>query len=135
MATGGGNWDGSSEGGPSESNITGLVFRYGKHIAVSALALISLFMVLMMVRKSAGPVDLTGEEASGIMSMSKPTDAMGLEESHISEGGESDSLLSGMEMDDKSIRSQQILQQIREMVKQSPESATDLVSRWISRND
>ena len=135
VANGGGDWDGSGAGGTSESNITGLVFRYGKHVAVSALALISLFMVLMMVRKSAGPVELTEEEASGIMSASKPTDALGLEESHVSEGGESDSLLSGMEMDDKSIRSQQILQQIREMVKQSPESATDLVSRWISRND
>ena len=73
--------------------------------------------------------------ALGMMPMGKPADALGLEESHISEGEESDSLLSGMEMDDESIRSQQILQQIREMVKRSPESATDLVSRWINRND
>ena len=133
MATGGGDWDGSGESGASESNIAGLVFRYGKHIAVSALALISLFMVLMMVRKSAGPVDLTKEEVSGLMSVSSPTDALGLEDSHISDDEETDGLLSGMEMDDNSIRSQQILQQIREMVKKSPDTATDLVSRWMNR--
>ena len=70
-----------------------------------------------------------------MVTMHRPTDAMGLEDSIISDDAESDGLLSGMEMDDDSIRSQQILQQIRELIKKSPDSATDLVGRWVNRND
>lgn len=113
--------------------ITNMASRYGKHIAVSALAMISLFMALMMVRKTVGPVDLSEEEAAAMLN-NPPLDAQGFGDSQIDDGSGNDALLSGMELDDKSIRSQQMLEQIREMVTDSPEITSELVSKWISQD-
>lgn len=129
----------SSDGAPGAGqeaetrSITDMAVRYGKHIAVAALAMISLVMVLMMVRKSIGPVEVSDEEAIAMMAGNKPLDALGLEDSNLDDGEEGDALLSGMEMDEDTIRSQQVLQQIREMVEDMPDDATNLVSKWINQ--
>ena len=110
---------------------------HAKEIGVSALALVSLFMVLMMVRKAHGPIDMTEEEAAAIMTMTgqPPVDALSVEDSNLvdEEGGAA--VLAGMELDDDSVQSHQILQQIREMVQESPDVASNLVSKWIAQDE
>ncbi len=118
--------------GKSMANIVG---RYGKHIAISSLAMLSLFMVLMMVRKAGGPVEITEEEATTMMAGPKPLDVLSVEESNIAEATDSNGLLEGFELGDDEIRSHQVLEQIREMVKTSPDMATKLVSKWIAQSD
>ena len=93
----------------------------------------SLVMVLMMVRKSIGPVEVSDEEAIAMLAGNKPLDALGLEDSLLDDDEGGDALLSGMEMDEETIRSHQVLQQIREVVQESPEDATKLISKWINQ--
>ncbi len=114
------------------STFVGITSRYGKHIAVSALALISLFMVLMMVRKASGPIDITEEDASAMMSAGpKPMEALGMEESNIVDGEDPGGLLAGVELDDRAIRSQQVLEQVRDMIREEPEVAATLINKWL----
>ena len=114
--------------------IGGLVHNYGKHIAISALALLSLFMVLMMVRKAAGPVEMEETAATTLMGRKKPLEALSLEESNLDD--ETDSgLLTGLELDSTTVRTQQMLEQIKEMVKGSPETAASLIRKWIKRKE
>ncbi|GAI92057.1 unnamed protein product, partial [marine sediment metagenome] len=117
-------------------SVTGTIRRYGKHIAVSALALLSLFMALMMVRKATGPVEMKEEEATAMMMQGKkPLDALSLEESNLADGAEGGGLLAGIELDEDAVRSQQMLEQIRDMVKESPETSSNLISKWIAQGD
>ena len=125
---------GAAEAGAAGS-VSGVAQRYGKQIAVSALALISLFMALMMVRKATGPVELEEEEAEALMMQGKkPIDALSVEESNLAEGAEG-GLLAGLELDDEAVRSQQMLAQIKEMVQDSPDTAASLVSKWIGASE
>jgi flagellar M-ring protein FliF len=115
-------------------SIGGVMQRYGTHVAVSVLAVFSLFMVLMMVRKASGPVTLDESETTVLVGGKKPPDALGLEESNLDDenGG---GLLSGLELDGNEVRTQQMLEQIRDMVKEAPESAAGLVTKWIKQKD
>ncbi len=117
------------------SMVSTMMAKYGEPVAVTALACISLLMVFMMVRKTVGPVEVSEEEALAMMAGDKPLDALGLEDSNIDDGEEGDALLSGMELDEESIRSQQVLQQIREMIEEAPDNATNLIQKWITEED
>ena len=114
-------------------SFTGIAGRYGKHIAVSALAFISLFMVLMMVRKAAGPVEMDEDKTTNLLHMKKPVDAFSLEDSNIADAEDGGGLLAGVELPEDAVQSQQILQQIKDMVTESPDAAATLVTNWISK--
>ena len=114
---------------------SGVLGNYGKQIAVSLLAMISLFMVLKMVRKASGPIDLSDEEAAAVMVGKKPMDVLGVEDSNIIDDEGAVGLLSGLELGEDAVRSQQMLEQIQEMVRESPGAASTLVGKWVSQND
>jgi flagellar biosynthesis/type III secretory pathway M-ring protein FliF/YscJ len=122
-----------TENAGAVGTITNMAMQHTGEIAVAALALISILGVLMMVRKTVGPVDLSDEEAAAMLD-NPPLDAQGFEDSQFADGEGGDALLSGLELDDENIRSQQVLQQIREMISESPDSATELVSKWINQD-
>ena len=123
---------GGAEAAAGGSTFVGITSQYGKHIAVSALALISLFMVLMMVRKASGPIDITEEDASAMMATGpKPMDALGMEESNIVDGEDPGGFLAGLELDDRAVRSQQVLEQVRDMIREEPEVAATLINKWL----
>ena len=90
-----------------------------------------------MVRKAHGPIDMSEEEAAAMMTMTgqPPVDVLSVEDSDLvdEEGGAA--VLAGMELDEESVQSHQILQQIREMVKESPDVASNLVSKWIAQDE
>jgi flagellar biosynthesis/type III secretory pathway M-ring protein FliF/YscJ len=113
------------------SSVGGIARRYGKHVAISALAMISLVMVLMMVRKAAQPVEFRKDKES--MMGQKPVDALSFEDSNIASGHE-DGLLAGLELGEDAMRSQQVLTQIRQMVSDDPESAATLLGRWMQED-
>ena len=113
-----------------------LVRGFGKEIAVLALAVMSLIMVLMMVRKASGPIELEEDEAEALMKPAKkPLDAMSPEESNFAEAEDAGGLLTGVELDEQTVQSQQMLEQIRDMVKESPEKVANLVGKWIVQKE
>ena len=98
-----------------------------KEIALGALALVSLFMVSMMVRKGTpAPIIVPKPERSSA-SATLTTEAIAAE---ANEGLQS---MDGMEVDDDSVRTQQMIGQVSSMVKENPEGAASLVKRWLNR--
>jgi flagellar M-ring protein FliF len=113
---------------PPASAVGSLVNVRGKEIVLGALAVISLFMAMMIVRK--GP-SATSPRPTAIAASSYPAALPG--ESLAGQAGEGDGLLQGMELDEATIRSKQMLEQVSNMVKEDPDAAAGLVKRWLSR--
>ena len=111
-----------------QSMISGSLRGYAKEIAIGGLALISLVMVSMMVRKS-GPAPALGT-------------ASDLQEQHRLMAGEhlagevaaGHGTLDGIELDDETIRAQQVVEQVSTMVRENPDAAANLVKRWLNRS-
>lgn len=111
----------------SSGGITGIVGSWGKELAVGALAVISLFMVSTMVKRSTpAPIVHAAAEVRQPSALSSAEDVAGF----AAEGG---STLSGMELDDDAIQTQQMLDQVQNMVNEDPDAAANLVKRWLNR--
>ncbi len=100
---------------------------HAKEIAIGALAVISLFMVLMMVRRSA-PTPVVQAPAEPAQ-----TPQLVSGEHLAGEVGEVDPMLDGMELDEDAVRAQQMIGQVATLVKENPDAAAQLVKRWLNR--
>lgn len=107
--------------------VTLMLGGHAREIALGGLALLSLFVVLMMVRNSS-PAPLVA--AAAPIAVAKNLDADELVAGSAGEGG---TTLSGMELDDDAVRAQQMVDQVSTMVKENPEGAATLVKRWMNR--
>jgi flagellar biosynthesis/type III secretory pathway M-ring protein FliF/YscJ len=111
----------------SGAAMTGMLRAHVKEIAIGGLALISLFMVMSMVRKgTVTPVIAPPVELSEVVPLATDENIAG-------EAGEGAAMLDGMELDDDTIKAQQMVQQVSTMVKENPEGAASLVRRWLER--
>ena len=123
-----------------------LLGSHGKDIVLGVLALASLFMVSMMVRKggSAGSVVTAGARSVVANHSTMPTvgttvDAMiakaklkALVEDDAAEVGAGGQALDGIELDDDSIRAQQVIEQVSTLVKENPDVGASLIKRWMT---
>ena len=109
------------------STIATSISTYGKELAIGALAVISLFMVSMMVRK--------GTPAPVIAAAAPPRETPRLDGLPEVAGivGDSGQLLDGMELDEDAVRTQQMLDQVSTLVGENPDAAANLVKRWLNR--
>lgn len=108
-----------------------MVGGHAKEIALGALALMSLFMASMMVRKgqpSPVPAPAIAQPAPPM----NPPVLMG-GEPIAGEAGPGDPLLDGMELNEEAIKAQQMVDQVSTMVRENPDSAATLVKRWLNR--
>jgi flagellar biosynthesis/type III secretory pathway M-ring protein FliF/YscJ len=115
-----------------------LVSAHGKEIALGVLALLSLFMVSNIVKKS-GPVPAlatagaaVGPAANAVLTPKSPL-ALVAGEEVVGEVRAGDALLEGMEVDTEAVRSQEMLKQVEELVGEDPDAAAALVKRWLSK--
>jgi flagellar biosynthesis/type III secretory pathway M-ring protein FliF/YscJ len=98
-----------------------------KEVALGALAVVSLFMVSMMVRKATpAPIIPPMSEKSSKPAFAPPEEA-------VAEATEGLQEMDGIEVDTDSVRNQQIISQVSNMVKENPDAAANLVKRWLSR--
>lgn len=101
--------------------------NYVKEIGIGILALVSLFMVSTMVKKGTPvPVSL------GPIEQELPP-SLHSGETIAGEAGAGEQMLDGMELDDDSVRAQQMIDQVSTMVKENPEGAASLVKRWMNK--
>jgi len=110
-------------------------FGFGaKEIAIGVLAIVSLFMVSMMVRKSIPqPVVQTAmASGGGEAKPSSPGSITAIAElaGVVGEGGV---LLPGRELSDGDMEAQQVIEQVGTMVKENPDAAANLVKRWLNQ--
>jgi flagellar biosynthesis/type III secretory pathway M-ring protein FliF/YscJ len=122
---GGGGVSGGSGGGWSAGPISGDLIKF---LGLTGLALLSLAMMFLMVRRAGVTTDLpTAQEIVGVPP-TLPTD----ESEIVGEAIESAPILEGVEVDDAALRRQQMKGQISEMVRQNPDSVANLLRRWIT---
>jgi flagellar biosynthesis/type III secretory pathway M-ring protein FliF/YscJ len=112
----------------STSQVTGIASRYGKEIGVGSLAAISLFMVSMMVRKGGTSVVEAAEPASDV-----EPEMLDSGDGIIGNATEGSASLDGMELDEETVKAQQMLSQVQQMVQANPDGAANLVKRWLNR--
>lgn len=134
------SWSANDESKAAQANaaaggltIASVFTQYGRQIGISALAMVSMLMALMVMRKGVGPVEMSDEEAVAMMSGQNPLDALSVEEANLA-GDDSDNLLAGMELEEGAVKAQQILEQIRSMVSSSPDDAAKLISKWLKQD-
>ncbi|MBN1489505.1 MAG: hypothetical protein JXA69_06255, partial [Phycisphaerae bacterium] len=128
----------------AQDDMLGWVKAYGGHAGLGALAIVSMLLMVMMVRKaSEGPI-LPGEEPpppifgggrSRKRRRGQPEDdepeeilTAGMP---IGEAQATGGLLVGHEVDEQSVRSQQLAEQVTELVEDNPTVAANLIKRWV----
>jgi flagellar M-ring protein FliF len=116
-------------GGISTASITAMAGTHSREIMLGGLALISLFMVSMMVRRG-GPASVA-VAAGGSQTMPMPV--LDASEQLAGEVSEGKSMLDAMELDEDAVRAQQMVDQVAAMVEDNPDAAASLVKRWMSR--
>lgn len=107
--------------------------NYTKEIALGGLALVSLFMVSMMVRK-ASPVPAVAAAAvalpgGGVVAPALVDSAEPL----AGEVAGGDPLMDGMELDEEAVQTRQMIDQVSTLVGENPDAAANLLKRWLNR--
>lgn len=98
-----------------------------KYIGLGGLAVLSLTMMFLMVRKAGARPELpSASELVGI-----PPALAAAESDLVGEADEASPALEGLELNDDAIRRQQMLEQITDMVTSTPEDAANLLRRWM----
>ena len=120
---------GAAPAAVSTASIAAMAGAHSREIMLGGLAVVSLFMVSMMVRK-AGPASVAlpvGIQQTIPMPVLDATEAL------AGEVGEGKSMLDAMELDEDAVRAQQMVDQVAAMVEDNPDAAAGLVKRWMSR--
>lgn len=102
-----------------------------KEVLIGGLALVSLFMLMMIVRK-ATPAPLRVPEPA---KKSRPDiGEVDGNEPLIGIAASGNPTLEAMELGPDDMESQQVVDQVNSMVKEDPEAASQLIKRWLNRS-
>jgi flagellar biosynthesis/type III secretory pathway M-ring protein FliF/YscJ len=126
-------------------SVLSIVKAHGGKAGLGALAVMSLFMMLMMVRKvGEGPI-LPGEEAPkpGVLRIGRdgkqhPVDDLEMLETDavaVGEAAVGEDLLEGKELDEQTVRMTQVVQQVSELIKEDPDASVQILQRWIDTEE
>ncbi len=110
------------------STVGNVVGGHAKEIALGALAVFSLLMVSMIVKKGTPATVIAAQlQSQEIPRLNGQQETAGVV-------GDGESMLDGMELDDDAVRAQQMVEQVSTMVKDDPDAAANLVKRWLNRS-
>ena len=135
----GGGWSrvpgGVANVGESESvDTVALARSYGPQVGLVTLALVSLFMMTRIIRKSS---EVAGRHRRVVINAAEAAD----EDSVLSVGGRpvgqaevTESLLAGKEVDANALRYQEFGKEVTKMVEENPDGAAELLRRWIDED-
>lgn len=94
---------------------------------LALLAVGAMGMMLMMVRKATRPTELPSiEELSGVPPTLPTVNDM------VGEADESEAAMTGIEIGDDDVRARKLVEQVVEMVATNPDTAANLLGRWVS---
>ena len=98
-----------------------------KPLGLGVLALASLAIMFSMVRKvTRAPPLPTVKELTGV-----PPMPSGDDDELIGEAAESESIMTGIEVDEGEMRVRKVASQISDFVRNDPEEASRLLNRWV----
>jgi len=124
--TGGSGGAGASGGlaAVSDNPATGTLVRY---ISLGGLALLSVAMMFLLVRKATTREPLpSAEELVGL-----PPSLQSEDSDLVGEATETSMPMEGVELDEEELTRQQMLQQINDLTIDSPEESAGLLKRWM----
>ena len=123
----GGGGGGGGGGGAISIGSDGLI----KPIGLGVLAVVSLFFMFNIAKKASTREQLpSAEELAGVPPMLE-SDGGDI----IGEADEATPALEGMELDDDSLRRQQMLDQLNELASRDPEELSGILRRWMRNQD
>lgn len=109
------------------AGLGGVVTGVLDKIILGALALVAFVMMVLTVRRGSRPAALPeAEEIAGV----PPT--LETKSDLIGEADESETPMAGIEVDEQAVQSQKMLDQVGELVREDPEVAAKLITRWVS---
>ena len=111
-----------------------LAVSYGPQVGLLMLALVSLFMMTRIIRRSA---EITGRRRRAAMEAAEPLGeetVLSVKPQTIGQAEAPESLLAGKEVDAETVRYQEFGQEVAKMVEENPEGAADLLRRWINED-
>ena len=98
-----------------------------KNAGLVGLALLSLAMMFMMVRRNGGGETLpTAEDLAGVPPVLEDDEA-----EVLGEADEAAPALVGVELDDEDLRRKQMLEQLNQLIKKEPSEVAVLLRRWM----
>lgn len=99
-------------------------------VALGAVALAAMGMMLMLVKRSAKPIELpTAQEVVGL------PPALESQSDLVGEADEGAAAMVGIELDDEELKYKKMLEQVQDMVKKSPSDAAALLNRWVATEE
>lgn len=136
----------ASVGSLAGGSIPAMVSQYAKQAVLAAVALAVLGMMLMMVRRAVPSTG--GEEIDPSVFFDGATAGGGggkgkrkggspnqfdTGDDVFGEANEGDAVLTGIELDDETIQSRKMVDEVSTMIKENPENAASLVKRWMNK--
>ena len=113
----------------SGSGLSLMVGGHAKELALGVLAVMSLFMASMMVRKATpSPV-----AAAPAKPESEKQTVLTVGEALAGEASSTDAMLDGMELNEEAVKTNQMVEQVSTLVRENPDAAAALVKRWLNR--
>jgi len=102
-----------------------------RSVTLGALAVVSLLLMFMMVRKASRQEDMpTAEELVGI-----PPALAEVDEALVGEADETVAAMEGLEIDEGSVRRSQMLEQINDLAQNRSDEVAGLLRKWIKTDD
>jgi flagellar biosynthesis/type III secretory pathway M-ring protein FliF/YscJ len=108
------------------------VMEMVKPAGLGILAISSLLMVLMMLKKASANVSVSNLER--ILPQNEPPPPLDTESQPVGEAGSTEGILQGIEVDEGTLRTLKMSEQVASMVKEDPVSSASLVKQWIVKD-
>ncbi|MEM8874950.1 MAG: flagellar M-ring protein FliF C-terminal domain-containing protein [Planctomycetota bacterium] len=109
---------------PGGMSVGTMMTSYGREAVIGLLAVVSLFMVSMMVRKASPTITTEVPDLESALAQLRG-------ESVVGEVGESDNLMDAQEIDPEMMQTKQMVEQVQSLVGENPEAAAALIRRWV----
>lgn len=112
--------------------------QYAKHAVLGGVAVFAILMMLMMVRRaSAGTTVAEADPAiffgEGGRKRKEGAQHLDVDDEMIGEAGEGEAVLTGIELDDETLASRKMVDEVSKMIKDNPENAATLVKKWMTK--
>ncbi len=116
------------EASAESTDVMALLRTYGPQTGLALLALTSLGLMSRMARR-ASPIPPTAPSASDAESTAEPILTVGA--STVGQAAASETMLFGREVDDETLRYQELGSEVSKLVEADPEGAAQLIRRWM----
>ena len=116
---------------PDTLDPVALARGYGPQVGLLMLAVMSLFMMTRIVRKSSEQLGKSRRGAGQVVDPPDDATILAVGPHAVGQAEVSGSMLAGKEVDAETLRYQEFGEEVSKLVEENPEGAANLLRRWI----